>query len=215
MQNDQDWADKLFESSAYLASTLSRYSSIERYFLSRAIPESSEFEKAVVDVYTACLAYSAAVRANSEASAAKRVLRAFKALSGQPLQDLKAEVDLKDELVRKWGDVIAHGYQLKAYEETNEKADQMLDQMDQLVKNLSLIENALLPKKRQDMLNWICSFDPSQRFNRSLAIREPTTGEWLLAEKEFKAWSQAPTTSLLWLKGSCMYRCMIFTLSIC
>ena len=54
MQNDRDRTEKIFESSAFLASVLLRYRSIETYYLSRPLQDSSQLKKAVIDVYVGC-----------------------------------------------------------------------------------------------------------------------------------------------------------------
>lgn len=100
MQNDRDRTEKIFESSAFLASVLLRYRSIETYYLSRPLQDSSQLEKAIIDVYVAVLEYTAAVRTTNQANLAKRVLQAFQALSGQPLQTLQAAITSKDATVK-------------------------------------------------------------------------------------------------------------------
>ncbi len=54
--------------------------------------------------------------------------------------------------------------------------------------------------KRQEILKWLVSTDPSSFHNSTLALREDTTGKWLQKSLEYSAWKNGET-SLIWFYG--------------
>ncbi|KAL6887030.1 ankyrin repeat-containing domain protein [Trichoderma evansii] len=61
-------------------------------------------------------------------------------------------------------------------------------------------EKAMTRKERTDLLDWLCSSDPSSIYNTARDRHESGTNEWLVKDKEFKIWETSPG-SLLWLHG--------------
>ncbi len=57
-----------------------------------------------------------------------------------------------------------------------------------------------LSKERNSVLDWISTFDPSQKHKMSLNLRHPGTGTWLTECDEFKQWLVTPRAKL-WLHG--------------
>ncbi|KAF3762569.1 hypothetical protein M406DRAFT_263163 [Cryphonectria parasitica EP155] len=56
-------------------------------------------------------------------------------------------------------------------------------------------------EKRDKLLQWLCSIDPSENYNAARDKHENGTGDWLLRDsEEFKTWRMCPG-SLLWLHG--------------
>lgn len=59
--------DAIFEASDYLAQLLARYANIEAYYRDVQIPDTYDFENAIVNVYLAVLQYSAKVKSSERA----------------------------------------------------------------------------------------------------------------------------------------------------
>jgi len=201
-QNDQDRLDMLFKSSAFLANLLARYANLEAYYLDQDIKSVDRLEKAIIDVYVAILEYAGAVRRTREQSALKRSIVAFQALAGQPLQSLQEAVLAKDKDVEAWRSLVSHEYQRKEFEESSKKADIMLDKIDRMAADVSTIKKAILTQEEERLLQWISSINVSDSYNRSLGLREASTGEWLLNSAEYKDW-RANAQTFLWLHGTC------------
>ncbi|KAK1536059.1 hypothetical protein CPAR01_09601 [Colletotrichum paranaense] len=63
------------------------------------------------------------------------------------------------------------------------------------------IEEIQNDKKRKELLNWLCTVDPSVQYNAARSKHRSGTCEWLIQDNEdFKTWETAPT-SFLWLNG--------------
>ena len=205
-QNDQDRTEKILESSAFLSSLLTRYSSIECQYLSRSLKDSSNLQQAILEVYVTTLEYAAEVTAAKQAHVAKRTLQAFQALTGQPLATLKTSIVSKDEYVEKWIPLISHEYRLEEFQESNKKADELLDALDSIAPEISSIKERIHTQDEESLLMWISSFNVSSTYNRFLNMKESGTGEWMLNSKEFESWQQTSTHAtpkLFWLYGQC------------
>ena len=175
--NDQDRIDDIMESSAFLATMLSRYKSIETSYFSRSFEEPDQLKAAIVDVYTAILEYSAAVKKANQEGSIRRVLATFEALSGQPFRALKGTIDAKEEKVEMWRRLISDQYRFSEFEETDKKADAILKKLDQVASDLAAVKKAFLTSEKKALLEWTSSVDVSTSYNRSLALREPSTGK--------------------------------------
>ena len=199
--NDQDRIDDIMESSAFLATMLSRYKSIETSYFSRSFEKSDQLKAAIIDVYTAILEYSAAVKRANQEGSIRRVLATFEALSGQPFRALKGAIDAKDEKVEMWRRLIGDQYRFSEFEETDKKADAILKKLDQVASDLAAVKKAFLTSEKKALLEWTSSVDVSTSYNRSLALREPGTGKWFVTSEAFRIWKETPS-SLMWLYGT-------------
>jgi hypothetical protein len=56
-------------------------------------------------------------------------------------------------------------------------------------------------KEREDFLNWISPHDHEEAHDNIFSKKHPGTGDWLLQTKEFQAWIDSTTSSLLWCHG--------------
>ncbi|KAL7932058.1 ankyrin repeat-containing domain protein [Trichoderma chlorosporum] len=62
-------------------------------------------------------------------------------------------------------------------------------------------ESAMSQNERKELLDWLCSVDPSSLYNTARERHEAGTNEWLLKDsKDFKTW-ETTAGSLLWLHG--------------
>jgi len=202
VQNDQDRLDMLFKSSAFLANLLARYANIEAHYLDQDIKNVDRLENAIIDVYAAILEYVGEVRSTREQNAIKRSIVAFQALAGQPLQALQKAVLAKDKDVESWRSLVGHEYRRKEFEESSNKTDIMLDEIDRIAADVLIIKKAILTQEEERLLQWISSINVSDSYNRSLGLREASTGEWLLKSAEYMDW-RANAQTFLWLHGTC------------
>ncbi|KAK1702341.1 hypothetical protein BDP67DRAFT_422358 [Colletotrichum lupini] len=63
------------------------------------------------------------------------------------------------------------------------------------------IEEIQNDEKRKELLNWLCTVDPSVQYNAARSKHRSGTCEWLIQDNEdFKTWETAPK-SFLWLNG--------------
>lgn len=66
------------------------------------------------------------------------------------------------------------------------------------------IEEIQNDKKRKELLDWLCTVDPSVQYNAARSKHHSGTCEWLIKDDEdFKTWETAPK-SFLWLNGKGM-----------
>ncbi len=201
VQNDQDRLDMLFKSSAFLANLLARYANIEAHYLDQDIKNVDRLENAIIDVYAAILEYVGEVRSTREQNAIKRSIVAFQALAGQPLQALQEAVLAKDKDVESWRSLVGHEYRRKEFEESSNKADIMLDEIDRIAADVLIIKKAILTQEEERLLQWISSIKVSDSYNRYLELREVGTGKWLLKSAEYNDWRENAQT-FLWLYGT-------------
>jgi hypothetical protein len=57
-------------------------------------------------------------------------------------------------------------------------------------------------RRRDEILHWVCTVDPSSTHQALFEKRAPDTGNWFLEGSQFRAW--ATSVSLLWLNGESM-----------
>lgn len=108
----------------------------------------------------------------------------------------------KDKDVEAWRSLVNHEYQREEFEESSKKADIMLDEIDRMAADVSTIKKAILTQEEERLLQWISSINVSDSYNRSLGLREASTGEWLLNSAEYMDW-RANAQTFLWLHGTC------------
>lgn len=65
---------------------------------------------------------------------------------------------------------------------------------------VEVVRDSQLEKERQDLLDWLCTIDPSVAYNAARDKHTSGTSDWLIRDKHFKAWEKS-ASSLLWLNG--------------
>lgn len=72
---------------------------------------------------------------------------------------------------------------------------------------LEVVRDTQAESKREGLLDWLCSLDPSEAYNAARDKHMGGTSNWLIRDnKEFKAWEHS-ARSLLWLNGKRMSGC--------
>lgn len=90
------------------------------------------------------------------------------------------------------------------YGEGKEKA---LERLDSKIKkahmaagNARVIGNEDIDKRRDAILRWLSSPDPSSSYQKALKLRQPDTGLWFLESEQYASWKASPS-SFAWLHG--------------
>lgn len=66
---------------------------------------------------------------------------------------------------------------------------------------LEAVRSAQKEKKRQELVQWLCTVDPSEAYNAARNKHIEGTSDWLVKQsEEYEAWENDPS-SLLWLHG--------------
>jgi len=138
------------------------------------------------------LNYSAAVADAQNVNFAERVLKSITPLTGQPLTMLKSDINSRDEVVRKWTELIGHQYR-------KSEADDILNKIDENIKVTQRIEAKVLTAEEERILEWLYSGKISTRHLQSDTSRTDGTCQWLLKSNKYKMWLASP--SVLWLYG--------------
>lgn len=69
---------------------------------------------------------------------------------------------------------------------------------------LEVVRDAQEETKREGLLDWLCTLDPSEAYNAARDKHMGGTSDWLIRDsKKFKAWENS-ARSLLWLNGKRM-----------
>ncbi|KAI1742781.1 ankyrin repeat-containing domain protein [Xylaria scruposa] len=93
----------------------------------------------------------------------------------------------------------------EAYDEESsaakERHHEAMCRWEKVGADISELRKAKERKMRNEFLQWLCAFDPSEIYNAAHGKHQTGTGEWLLRDnKEFKTWETSPS-SLLWVYG--------------
>lgn len=78
---------------------------------------------------------------------------------------------------------------------------------------LEVVGKSQEDKKRDGLLDWLSTLDPSEAYNAARQKHTKGTSDWLIKDSEaFNAWEKSES-SLLWLNGKRMYECRYSWLS--
>ncbi|KAM0517030.1 hypothetical protein ACHAPE_005142 [Trichoderma viride] len=136
-QNDQDRLESVFKASALLADNLHRYANIEANYRNQEIPDVRHLEDKLCSSYEAILRYSAMVQLERKRSFGGRVWYSFYSLSEQPLQQLQDKMLTAANATDLWLPLIQHEYRLKESAEINQKVDEAVSKLDQILESFS------------------------------------------------------------------------------
>lgn len=117
------------------------------------------------------------------------------------LAEIKKQDNIFKAVEEQWRD-------LKYDEECNllnERHEQNMEELSAVQDEVSRVRRVILQvqqdSKRQRLLKWLASVDPSENYNSARARHVSSTGDWLVeANRSFKKWEKA-SNSILWLHG--------------
>ena len=202
VQNNVDMLKSVFETCGALAETLTRYAAIEAGYRDRTVPDSTHLEDSIVGVYVAILELSAEIVHENRSNLGQRILKSITSLSEQPLQDFIKSLNSKEEMSKKWTDIIQHQYRRREMEEIDQKVDSTIAGIERLAQQLSDVASRTLTAEENDILDWLSNYDFSESYNTAKLKREPGTGWWVLNSLQYKTWKESGD-KMLWLYGSC------------
>ncbi|KAH8425514.1 ATP-binding protein [Aspergillus melleus] len=189
VKNYQDQQEAIYESSAFLANILARYSILESLYLKGQL----QTQDAIVRVYKAILEYASEVNKRQEASRMKNIVNGIFPVSDTQLTTLKSTVKEQDQTVRDWSVVEDKLAQ-------TELAEKALTRIENTFQNTETIKYEVDGTKRQRLLDWLSTTRYSQTQNDNQDIRSDQTGDWLLSSNEYLRWKATPGETL-WLHG--------------
>ncbi|KAI9036194.1 WD40 repeat-like protein [Aspergillus affinis] len=142
-QNRLDLRDALFESSEYLADTITRCTYIEQRFYRNSSKEKIEIGRATIRVYTAILRYAAELLATQQPSIGKRVLISVIPLTDQRLTGLRSSIEEEWQKLYQW----VHFDALDTLLQNGKEAESRLARIDEEVSEYlqALIKRFSLP----------------------------------------------------------------------
>jgi hypothetical protein len=117
------------------------------------------------------------------------------------LAEIKEKENIFKKVEEQWRD-------LKFDEECNllkKRHEQSMEELSAVQDEVSRVRRVILQvqheSKRERLLRWMASVDPSENYNSARARHISSTGDWLVeANSSFRKWEKAPN-SLLWLQG--------------
>ncbi|KAL4757474.1 uncharacterized protein BDW70DRAFT_171367 [Aspergillus foveolatus] len=193
IQNRLDRRDAIFDSSAYLAETLSYYALVDTKYRDQGIGTDKHLDHALLRVYSAILEFTAEVKKGQDENEAARTWHSIFAITDQPLEQLKASIHAQNAVAEKWLSLSANLGDRKRAEEHLAKTDKAIE----IARN---IESKVLTAEEEDQLVWISKADFSARQRNLQKKRTADTGIWLLDSQEYNDWKYTPG-SILWLPG--------------
>lgn len=70
-----------------------------------------------------------------------------------------------------------------------------------LIRRIADIHNGLQESKRREILTWVSSVEYERLHYNARDSRIDKSGQWLLAHKDYRAWSGSGESTILWLHG--------------
>ncbi|KAJ5253778.1 WD40 repeat-like protein [Penicillium chrysogenum] len=142
-QNRLDLRDALFESSEYLAGTITRCAYIEQRFYCNSSKKKIEIGRATIRVYMAILRYAAELLATQQASIGKRVLISVTPITDQRLTELRSSIEEEWQKLCQW----VHFDALDTLLQNGKEAESRLARIDEEVSEhlQALIKRFSLP----------------------------------------------------------------------
>ena len=119
------------------------------------------------------------------------------------------DIQLQDATFCRAYDLLKDSRDEEEFESQWKRHFESLDIMDFISSNMSGLRSAIEERqrdtKREGLLQWLSSVDPSENYNNACERHEAGTGQWFIVEdSSFKDWKQA-ANSLLWLYGKGTY----------
>ena len=188
-QNYCDQQDQWFESSAFLADTISRTILYEIHYLNKNSNTKYAIKDALLHVYIAVLDYSAEVIKIGRSRTGKRILKSVIALNQLPLADIKNAI--QNEELR-----LESLARMQEYFCLDSKADRMLAQGEQVLEKVQNVDDELVLAKLPIAERAAFNSHASEPQDYCL---ENTRIELL---EEIEDWvNDSPATSVFWLQG--------------
>ncbi|KAL4889237.1 hypothetical protein BDV59DRAFT_186778 [Aspergillus ambiguus] len=172
-KNRLDLRDALFESSEYLADTITRCTYIEQRFYHNKSKKNIEIGRAMIEVYKAILRYAAELLVTQQASTRKKMLISVTLITNQRLTELRSSIEGQWQKLCQWVQFDALDTILQNGEEAESRLakidEQVAEYLQALIKSFSLpiaegasydsYENQhgekCLPGTRRDLLHQI------------------------------------------------------------
>ncbi|KAJ5721898.1 uncharacterized protein N7483_009832 [Penicillium malachiteum] len=98
--------DAMFASSEYLAENLAYYALVDTHYRNRKVDGGQNFDRALVQVYTAILDYTAEATKVQQKNTFGRIVRSVKGIDEQHLTQLKATIESQHLDANKWVDFV-------------------------------------------------------------------------------------------------------------
>lgn len=141
-QNRLDLRDALFESSEYLADTITQCAYIEKKFYRNSFEKKIEIGRATIRVYIAILQYAAELLATQQASIGKKVLISVTQITDQRLTELRSSIEEEWQKLYQWvhsdGLVTLLRYGKEAESRLAKIDDEVSEHLQALIKRFSL-----------------------------------------------------------------------------
>lgn len=117
-----------------------------------------------------------------------------------------------DEVTNNWRNVKDEEESLaadKRHQEAIRCWQDLGTQVSKLQEAVQVAQAEKEEKKRKELLDWLCTVDPSQIYNTAQDNHKSGTCDWLVRDSErFKVWERSPR-SLLWLFGKGFARSLL------
>ena len=179
-KNHTDIRNALFRSSGFLADVLARCAFVEKtYYRNNQQSETRDnIEKALIQVYTSILHYSARVQKQHKANLGKKMVESVSVVSNHPIVQIESSIKDDEQALHHW-------VQTNEHLENQKIANDMLDQIDKVITLVQQLdqefdrsnlrnaegasfdsyenqhEDACLPGTRGELLQWIQEWESS------------------------------------------------------
>lgn len=167
------------------------------------LPSHIVYRDALKELYTRILKFQATSVCYYSRNGAFRV--GLDMVRWDSWESLLANIKTQEEEFRKineiWKDV-RYGEECYALEKRHQESMKSLNSIGIDVSGLrKAIEEAGRDSRRQELLDWLSSIDPSTNYNSARKKHESKTGDWFVEHNDcFKHWEDN-SNSLLWLHG--------------
>ncbi|KAJ6028162.1 hypothetical protein N7540_003738 [Penicillium herquei] len=180
------------------AENLAYYTLVDTHYRDHQVDGGQNFDRALVQVYTGILDYTAEViKVQQESKLGLsttiflittvvddylgRIVISVKSIDEQHLTQLKAKIEAQQA-----GD--------------RARAQKILDDVDESLAVSKKVYSRILNEEEGRIMAWVSSFDYWVPYHRTQEYRTPDTGTWLLDSQEYRDWKVFPG-SVLWLPG--------------
>lgn len=188
-QNQLDLRDALFESSEYLAETITRCAYIEQSFYRNSSKKKIEIGRAMISVYIAILRYAAELLATQQPCIGKRILIHMTPITNQRLTELRLSIEEEWQKLCQW----VHFDALNTLLQNGKEAESRLARIDKEVSEhlQVLIKRFSLPIAEG------ASYDSYENQYGEKCL--PGTRRDLLLQ--ITDWAEASDKCIFWLNG--------------